>query len=60
METSAVTRGAMDVDIDQDLVTMFSCMGTTDKEILVSDLQTIVGSQMSREGCVFFLEMTNW
>ncbi len=50
----------MDVDVDQDLLTMFSCLGTTDKDVLVADLQTIVGSQLSREGCVFFLEMTNW
>ena len=45
---------------DQDLLTKFSCMGTQDRDVLVSDLHDILGAQLSREGCVFFLEMTNW
>ena len=45
---------------DQDLLTKFSCMGTQDRDVLVNDLHEILGSQLSREGCVFFLEMTNW
>lgn len=45
---------------DQDLLTKFSCMGTQDRDVLVNDLHEILGSQLSREGCVFFLEMSNW
>ena len=45
---------------DQDLLTRFSCMGTQDRDVLVSELHDILGSQLSREGCVFFLEMSNW
>ena len=49
-----------EANMDQDFLTMFSCMGTTDREVLVSDLHALLGSQLSREGCSFFLDMTNW
>lgn len=47
-------------DMDQDFLTRFSCMGTQDKDVLISELHSVLGSQLSREGCLFFLEMTNW
>lgn len=52
----------MDVDceIDQDLLSKFSCMGTTDRDILVSELQKLLDFQLNPTGCEFFLEMTNW
>jgi hypothetical protein len=50
----------MDVDdFDQDLLQQFSCMGTTDKEILVSQLQKLVGTA-NKAAATFFLDMNNW
>lgn len=52
----------MDVDneIDQTLLHQFSCMGTTDKDDLVKQLQAIVGHQINSNTAAFFLEMNNW
>lgn len=52
----------MDVDneIDQTLLHQFSCMGTTDKDDLVKQLQAIVGYQINSGAAEFFLEMNNW
>lgn len=47
-------------DLDSEFLTKFSCMGTTDKDVLINDLHSLLGSQLSREGCAFFLDMTNW
>ncbi len=49
-----------ELNLDQDFLMQFSCMGTQDKDVLVSQLHAILDSQLSREGCAFFLEMTNW
>ncbi|XP_028309038.1 uncharacterized protein C6orf106 homolog [Gouania willdenowi] len=50
----------MDLDLDQDLMQKFSCMGTTDKDILISEFQRLLGFQLNPAGCAFFLDMTNW
>ena len=47
-------------DLDQEFVINFSCMETTDRDVLVNDLHSLLRSQLSREGCAFFLDMTNW
>ena len=47
-------------DLEQDLLTRFSCMGTNDREVLINELQNLVGVHLSREACAFFLEMSNW
>lgn len=47
-------------ELDQEFLTMFNCMGTTDKDVLINDLHALLGSQLSRDGCAFFLDMTNW
>ena len=47
-------------DLDSEFLTKFSCMGTTDRDVLINDLHSLLGSQLSREGCAFFLDMTNW
>ncbi len=55
------TREGMDeLSLDQDFLTKFSCMGTQDKDVLISQLHGLLDSQLSREGCAFFLDMTNW
>ena len=47
-------------DLEQELLTRFSCMGTSDREVLINELQSLVGVHLSREACAFFLEMSNW
>ena len=48
------------MELDQELLTKFSCMVTTDRDVLIADLHSLLGSQLSKEGCAFFLDMTNW
>nr|XP_033775323.1 protein ILRUN isoform X3 [Geotrypetes seraphini] len=50
----------MDVDLDPELMQKFSCMGTTDKDVLISEFQRLLGFQLNPAGCAFFLDMTNW
>ncbi|XP_034950115.1 protein ILRUN [Chelonus insularis] len=52
----------MDVDdFDQHLLQQFSCMGTTDKDDLVKQLQRLLaGSQLNEATATFFLDMNNW
>ncbi|XP_077337561.1 protein ILRUN isoform X1 [Lithobates pipiens] len=50
----------MDVDLDQELMQKFSCLGTTDKDVLISEFQRLLGFQLNPAGCAFFLDMTNW
>ena len=38
----------------------FSCLATTDRDVLVGELHSLLGAQLSREGCEFFLEIGNW
>ncbi|GAB0099396.1 uncharacterized protein DMENIID0001_152520 [Sergentomyia squamirostris] len=47
-------------DIDQTLLQSFSCLGTTDHEELINQLQQIIGSQVSYSTAKFFLDMNNW
>ncbi|XP_059480983.1 protein ILRUN [Neocloeon triangulifer] len=49
----------VDGDLDQDLLQQFSCMGTTDKDTLISQLQKLVGN-LSSTAAAFFLDMNNW
>ncbi|KAL7306848.1 hypothetical protein TKK_0001009 [Trichogramma kaykai] len=52
----------MDVDeLDQHLLHQFSCMGTTDKDDLVKQLQRVLdGSHLNEATAAFFLDMNNW
>ncbi|XP_070555383.1 protein ILRUN-like [Ptychodera flava] len=50
----------VDSDLDQELVQQFSSMGTTDKEVLISEFQKLLGNQLNPAGCAFFLDMNNW
>ncbi|CAG9827605.1 unnamed protein product [Diabrotica balteata] len=48
------------VDIEQSFLQQFSCMGTTDKDELIQQLQKLVGSQLNYSTAAFFLDMNNW
>jgi len=50
----------MNQDIDSLLVQQFSSMATQDREVLISELQKVIGNQLNAEGCAFFLDMNNW
>ena len=50
----------MGVDLDPELMEEFSCLGTTDKDMLISEYQRLLGFQFNPAGCAFFLDMTNW
>ncbi|XP_006825427.1 protein ILRUN-like [Saccoglossus kowalevskii] len=50
----------VDSELDQDLLQQFSSMGTTDKEVLISEFQKLLGNQLNPAGCAFFLDMNNW
>lgn len=48
------------MDIEQSLLQQFSCMGTTDKEELVRQLQKLLGTSLNYSTAAFFLDMNNW
>lgn len=43
-----------------DLLSQFRCLGTTDRDVLINDLHSILGGRITRDQCVFVLEMSNW
>nr|XP_039273589.1 protein ILRUN-like isoform X2 [Styela clava] len=46
--------------IENSLLSRFQAMGTTDKDVLISQFQSLLGFQLNPAGCAFFLDMTNW
>ena len=52
----------MDVDseLDEAFMSKFSSLGTTDRDVLVTELQRLLDFQLNHAGCIFFLDMTNW
>lgn len=52
--------GDVQTDGVGDLLSQFRCLGTTDREVLVNDLHSILGGRVSREQCLFVLEMSSW
>ncbi|KAK5650699.1 hypothetical protein RI129_001728 [Pyrocoelia pectoralis] len=54
------SEGPGSLEIEQSLLQQFSCMGTTDKEELVQQLQKLLGSQLNNSTAAFFLDMNNW
>lgn len=52
--------GGGGIDIEQSLVQQFSCMGTTDKDDLIKELQKVLGNHLNYTTAAFFLDMNNW
>ena len=46
--------------MDVELLQQFSCMGTTDKDVLISQLQSLVGQDVPHSTATFYLDMNNW
>lgn len=51
--------GSQSTDVG-DLLSQFRCLGTTDRDVLINELHTILGGQITREQCLFVLEMSSW
>lgn len=47
-------------DIETSFLQQFSCLGTTDHDELVSQLQKLIGNQLNYNTARFFLDMNNW
>ncbi|XP_069945128.1 protein ILRUN-like isoform X1 [Cherax quadricarinatus] len=50
----------VDEDLEGGLLRQFNCMLTTDKEVLIKELQTLVGAHLNEHSARFYLEMTDW
>lgn len=50
----------IDRDLDAGLLQSFASLGTTDRDVLISQLQKLLGNQLNPAGCAFFLDMNNW
>lgn len=48
------------IDIEQSFLQQFSCMGTTDRDELIQQLQKLLGTQLNYSTAAFFLDMNNW
>lgn len=48
------------VELEQSLLQQFSCLGTTDRDELIKQLQRLLGSSLNWETAAFFLDMNNW
>lgn len=53
-------NGVGGLDIEQSLLQQFNCMGTTDKDELVQQLQKVLGTHLNHTTAEFFLDMNNW
>ncbi len=47
-------------DIDTSFHQQFSCLGTTDHDELILQLQKVLGNQLNYTTARFFLDMNNW
>lgn len=55
-----VDGSSMGGEIDQNLLLQFSCMNTTDREELISQMQRLLGPNVNYYTASFFLDMSNW
>lgn len=55
-----VGGGGGPIDVEQSLLQQFSCMGTTDRDELIKQLQKLLGSNLNYSTAAFFLDMNNW
>ncbi|XP_044764132.1 protein ILRUN [Coccinella septempunctata] len=48
------------MEVEQTLLHQFSCLGTTDRDDLVNQLQRLLGKDINYSTASFFLDMNNW
>ena len=49
----------MDID-SSDLINQFRSMNTNDKDHLISEFRRLSKTEMTNEGCCFFLDLAEW
>lgn len=54
------TEKDVEMELDGDFMQKFSCLGTTDKDVLISEFQRLAGTGVNPTACAFFLDMNNW
>ncbi|KAI6654602.1 hypothetical protein LOD99_998 [Oopsacas minuta] len=47
-------------DLEQQLLSQFRSLATSDRDVLITQFQKLIDGQMTDRGCEFFLDMTNW
>lgn len=47
-------------DITSELLQKFSCMNTTDREVLIQQFKVLLGEKCSETSAEFWLDMNNW
>ena len=54
----------MDIDNNSDLIDSISCqfrtMNTNDKDHLISEFRRLSNTELSNEGCCFYLDLAEW
>jgi len=50
----------IDNDFDGKFFDAFMSMGTTDRDDLIAEFQAVLGNNINRDSCAFFLDMNNW
>lgn len=60
LTTMDVDGSAVPEEIDQNLLLQFSCMNTTDRDELISQMQRLLGPSLNYNTASFFLDMSNW
>lgn len=50
----------MDIDSDIDLISQFRTMSTNDKDYLIAEFKRLSNTQLSNEGCCFYLDLAEW
>jgi hypothetical protein len=47
-------------DLSADLLQKFSCMNTTDRDVLIEQLKRLLGDSLNDDSAHFWLDMNNW
>jgi len=52
----------VDDDIEASLLRQFNCLNTSDKEVLIKEMQSLLGQNcyISDQSARFFLDMADW
>ncbi|CAG2116080.1 unnamed protein product, partial [Medioppia subpectinata] len=52
--------GGQQPDLTAELLQRFSCMNTTDRDVLVNQLKLLLGEHVTDDSAHFWLDMNNW
>lgn len=60
MDIDDSTNPSSNDDIEQNFLNQFQCLGTTDRDELVTQFQSVSGEDLNYTTARFFLDMNNW